>query len=156
MLQGHLKALLYYFAADTQYTYHWFEKNFRLVTNNNKHSSLSTLYHFQITTILITRILQQIKSNWLAHIIAGTYVPCTLFWSSATNRVSISQATTCPERFFYKEIKPYRMVMVVNTKSAIMKLLCWHTFFACSKSLTVMLPVPGPTSNTVSVGRRAA
>ena len=26
---------------------------------------------------------------------SGTYVPCTLFWSSATSRVSISHATTC-------------------------------------------------------------
>ena len=31
-----------------------------------------------------------------------------------------------------------------------------HTFLHWSRSLTVMFPVPGPTSNTTSVERRAA
>uniref|UniRef100_A0A0K8RA24 Hipothetical protein n=1 Tax=Ixodes ricinus TaxID=34613 RepID=A0A0K8RA24_IXORI len=50
------------------------------------------------------------------------WVPWTRFCSSATRRVSTSQATT---------------------------------FLAFSSSLTVMLPVPGPTSRTTSVGRMA-
>jgi hypothetical protein len=72
----------------------------------------------------------------------STYVPCTLFLSSATSLGSISQATT------YERVKGHQIIShTVGTHTL--------TFLHWSSSFTVMFPVPGPTSNTTSVGRNA-
>ena len=45
---------------------------------------------------------------------------------------------------------------LATIQKAVTRLPRASTFLHWSRSLTVMFPVPGPTSNTTSVGRRAA